>query len=110
MENSELLFTSASVLELLANIDELRDKDIDLEETDSGVIISIGDSTYTVKDNKATEIEVDEDVVDVVDEVTSEAFDEIETSQDIEGGPIKELAKTLLIGGMVRLSAKLLRK
>lgn len=111
----ELLFTSASILDLLSSIDELKDKNIDLAETDSGISITVGDSIYQIRTSDATPIEVDEDVVQEVDEVTSEAYEElsadgVDIKDDIEGGPIKELIKTLMLGGMLRLTSKMLKK
>lgn len=111
----ELVFTSASILDLLSSIDELKDKNIDLAETDSGISITVGDSTYQIRTSDATPIEVDEDVVQEVDEVTSEAYEDlsadgVDIKDDIEGGPIKELIKTLMLGGMLRLTSKMLKK
>ena len=38
----QLLFTSASILDLLSSIEELADLDIHLEETSSGINITSG--------------------------------------------------------------------
>lgn len=123
MEQEQLLFTSAAVLDLLSSIDELADKDIHLSENDNNVTIQIGESEYVIADRNAVDIEVPPEVVDEVDEITSDAFEELsadgvdvdlddDTYSDevVEGGPIKQIAKTLLLGGMLRLSAKLLQK
>lgn len=123
MEQEQLLFTSAAVLDLLSSIDELADKDIHLSENDNNVTIQIGESEYAIADRNAVDIEVPPEVVDEVDEITSDAFEELsadgvdvdlddDTYADevVEGGPIKQIAKTLLLGGMLRLSAKLLQK
>lgn len=123
MEQEQLLFTSAAVLDLLSSIDELADKDIHLSENDNYVTIQIGESEYAIADRNAVDVEVPPEVVDEVDEITSDAFEELsadgvdvdlddDTYADevVEGGPIKQIAKTLLLGGMLRLSAKLLQK
>lgn len=123
MEQEQLLFTSAAVLDLLSSIDELADKDIHLSENDNNVTIQIGESEYAIADRNAVDVEVPQEVVDEVDEITSDAFEELsadgvdvdlddDTYADevVEGGPIKQIAKTLLLGGMLRLSAKLLQK
>lgn len=123
MEQEQLLFTSAAVLDLLSSIDELADKDIHLSENDNNVTIQIGESEYAIADRNAVDVEVPPEVVDEVDEITSDAFEELsadgvdvdledDTYADevVEGGPIKQIAKTLLLGGMLRLSAKLLQK
>lgn len=123
MEQEQLLFTSAAVLDLLSSIDELADKDIHLSENGNNVTIQIGESEYAIADRNAVDVEVPPEVVDEVDEITSDAFEELsadgvdvdlddDTYADevVEGGPIKQIAKTLLLGGMLRLSAKLLQK
>lgn len=123
MEQEQLLFTSAAVLDLLSSIDELADKDIHLSENGNNVTIQIGESEYTIADRNAVDVEVPPEVVDEVDEITSDAFEELSADgvdvdidddnyadEVVEGGPIKQIAKTLLLGGMLRLSAKLLQK
>ena len=114
---NELLFTSASILDLLSNIEELKDKNLDMSETSSGVTITIGDISYEIKSSEATEVEVDESIIDEIDNITAEAYEDLSVEgvdlndkEDIEGGPIKSLLKTLLLGGMVRLTAKMLRE
>lgn len=111
----QLVFTSASILDLLSNIDELKDKNINLTETESGISITIGESTYEINTANATEVEVDEEVVEEIDEVTSGAYSElsdngVDVQDEVEGGPIKELIKTLMLGGMVKMTANMLKK
>lgn len=111
----ELLFTSASILDLLSNIDELKDKNIDLIENESGLVITIGDSSYEVNPENATVVEVEPEVVEEIDDATTEAYQELESdgvdiSQEVQGGPIKSLLKTLLLGGMIKMTAKMLKE
>lgn len=111
----QLVFTSASILDLLSSIDELKDKNINLTETESGISITIGESTYEINTANAIEVEVDEEVVEEIDEVTSEAYSElsdngVDVQDEVEGGPIKELIKTLMLGGMVKMTANMLKK
>ena len=111
----QLVFTSASILDLLSSIDELKDKNINLTETESGISITIGESTYEINTANAVEVEVDEEVVEEIDEVTSEAYSElsdngVDVQDEVEGGPIKELIKTLMLGGMVKMTANMLKK
>ena len=111
----QLIFTSASILDLLSSIDELKDKNINLTETESGISITIGESTYEINTADAVEVEVDEEVVEEIDEVTSEAYSElsdngVDVQDEVEGGPIKELIKTLMLGGMVKMTANMLKK
>ena len=111
----QLVFTSASILDLLSSIDELKDKNINLTETESGISVTIGESTYEIDTANAVEVEVDEEVVEEIDEVTSEAYSElsdngVDVQDEVEGGPIKELIKTLMLGGMVKMTANMLKK
>ena len=112
----ELLFTSASILDLLSNIDELKDKNIRLNETASGIEITIGDSTYSINADDATDIQVENNVVEEINDITAEAYDDLSSdgvyldTEDVEGGLIKELVKTLMIGGMVRMTSNMLKK
>ena len=111
----QLVFTSASILDMLSSIDELKDKNINLTETESGISITIGESTYEIDAANAVEVEVDEEVVEEIDEVTSEAYSElsdngVDVQDEVEGGPIKELVKTLMLGGMVKMTANMLKK
>ena len=108
-----LLFTPAALLDFLSSIDELKDFDIGITESSSGDIqVQIGESTYNVDTSQATDVEVDEDVIDQVDEANEEAYDEldVDTQDDVEGGIIKEALKTLLVGGLVRMGAKVLKE
>lgn len=112
MDNQETLFTSASLLDLLSQIDELADKDINLIEGEDNLKIQIGDSTYDINLNVSEEVEVPEEVVDQVADINDEAFDELDFADGevVEGGIIKEALKTLAIGGLVRLTGKLVGK
>ena len=110
----ELVFTSASLLDILSNIDELKDKDISVNETDSGIDLSIGDSLYRISSNDAYSISASREVVEEISDVADEAYEDLEAegvdiSERVEGGPIKELVKTLLIGGMVKMTANMLK-
>lgn len=113
----ELLFTSASILDLLSNIEELKDKDLDIQESSSGVTITVGDVAYEIKSSEATEVEVDESVIEEIDNITAEAYEELSVEgvdvsdmEDVQGGPIKSLLKTLFLGGMVKMTANMLKE
>lgn len=110
----ELMLTSASLLDILSNIDELNDKDISVNETDSGIDLSIGDSLYKISSSDAYSISVDQDVVEEISDVADEAYEDLQAegvdiSERVEGGPIKEIVKTLLIGGMIKITANMLK-
>ena len=113
----EILFTPASILELLASIDELKDKEISITETiDNKIQLQIDESIYIIDTEEQTSgIQVDEDVVDEISEINESAYQELIENDDmindiepIEGGILKEIAKSLLLGGMIRLTKKLL--
>lgn len=128
MDNQETLFTAASLLDFLRQIDELSDKDIDVFDNESFALITIGNNQYRIDYNTAEEVEVSEEAVDEVTDIIEDTYDELGTSgvdyeevsdivedEDgnlnvVEGGIIKEALKTLAIGGLVRLTGKLVGK
>ena len=118
MDNNEILFTTASLLDFLQQIDELSDKDIILNENDSQITVTIGDSTYSINKNDAEAVEVPDEVVEEVAEINETTYaelDDVEYSEAdddevVEGGIISEALKTLAVGGLVRLTGKLLGK
>lgn len=135
MDNQETLFTAAALLDFLRQIDELSDKDIDVFDNESFALITIGDNQYHIDYNTAEEVEVPEEAVDEVTDIIEDTYDELGASgveyeevtdlevngdgdlevvesdkQVVEGGIIKETLKTLAIGGLVRLTGKLVGK
>lgn len=117
--DDEILLTPAALLDFLRQVDELADKDISVDDTGSALNITIGDSSYSIDFNQAEEVEVPDEVVDEVSEINESTYEEIDDieytpvsdEEDVvEGGLIKEALKTLAIGGLVRLTAKLLGK
>ena len=114
--NNEVLFTPAALLDLLTQIEELSNVDVGITESiDGSLNLAVGESTYIIDNHAATNIEVDSDVVDAVNTANIEAYEDladtgqVSLSEPIQSGVIKEIAKTLLVGGLVRLSAKLLK-
>ena len=128
MDNQETLFTAASLLDFLRQIEELKDKDIDVFDNESFALITIGDNQYHIDYNTAEEVEVPEEAVDEVTDIIMDTYDELGASgveyeevtdlevndagnlDVVEGGIIKETLKTLAIGGLVRLTGKLVGK
>lgn len=120
----QLLFTPSSILSLLTQIDELKDKQIELTESlDGSLHLSIGNSKYVIQEEHPVEFEVDNDVVEEVDELNEDTYLDLQESGDVEmdfvteldedsvavkGGILSELFKTLAVGGMVRLTSKML--
>ena len=119
MENNEILLTPASLLDFLRQIDELSDKDISLDEAGDSITVTIGGSTYGIDLNQAEDIEVPDEVVEEVSGVADEAYAELgedgveidnPDEEVVEGGIISEALKTLAIGGLVRLTGKIMGK
>ena len=110
IDNSELVFTPASLLDIISKIDELSQYEIGLTTTLDGQLqLQVGDSVYDLtSESDVNNINVDDSVVDDVSEINEDAYDQIvseegEETQPIESGLIKEMIKTLAIGGVVRL-------
>ena len=116
LENSTLLLTPASLVDFLSQIDELSEKAISLNSDNGYIEVSIGEATYRIRPQDEVNVPVSVDDIDEVNEAADDTYDElvdngyIENSDEIESGLIKELIKTLAIGGMVRLAAKKLKK
>ena len=116
--DNEILFTPAALLDFLSQIDELSDKDIALDDTGASLTIKIGDSTYSINNSDAEDIEVTPEVVNEVSDINESTLEEIEDieftevgdEEVVEGGLVKEFFKTLAVGGMVRLTTKMLGK
>lgn len=117
----EVVFTTSSLIDILSKIDELKDVDVGIVETPDGTLqLQVGESVYALDPNNAESVEVPAEVVEDVADINDDAYQMLDTSSDvavygtgedaIESGILKELAKTLAIGGMVRLSANMLKK
>lgn len=107
-----LVFTPAAILELLASIEEIKDLPVGVSETPDGDIqIQVGESNYIIKEPETKNtVKVEEEVVDKVDEINEQAYQDIEDKFEdavekevIETGLVKALGKVLLIGGLVKL-------
>lgn len=125
--DEEILFTSAAILDLLSQIDELADKDLHIDKTiDNKIQLTIGSSVYEISNEPDTTIEVSEETVDDINEATVDAYQQLldrpieyksdisednnsvtqipEDAEPIQGGIIKEAIKSLLLGGMIRFA------
>lgn len=115
-EYSQILFTSSSLVDFLTQVDELKDVNIGVNDDGENVSISIGDSTYQINPKSVTNIDVSDDDLDQACQANENNYDELEESgsielnDSVESGIIKQLLKTLAIGGIVRLAAKELKK
>lgn len=115
--NDEILFTPSALLDFLLQIDELADYNISVEESPNGIKVQIGESFYTIRFMDAQPVEVPNEVVEEVGNINEETYQEIANTdytqvddEPVEAGIISELLKTLAVGGMVRLTGKLLGK
>lgn len=110
---SELVFTPAAILDLLVQIDELKDYNISLSQSgDDSVYLSIGGSNYSIQSDNAIDVVVDKSAVEDVEYINLETYEDIADYEDmnpVTSGIIKEVLKTLLIGGLVRLTTKFLK-
>lgn len=112
-ENQKLVLTPSGLIAFLSQIEELDGKDsLAISEADdgSGLTVYIGDSTYRLQPEFDSEVEVAPEVVDELSSIDDSGYDDLgddfEEIDDeaIEGGILKELIKTLAIGGLVRMT------
>lgn len=115
-----VVFTPASILDLLSKIEELNQYEIGVAETLDGKLqLTVGDSVYLIDSEDATDVNVDDSVIETVEDANLTAYENLDESVDVtvydegeepvESGVLKEIAKSLLLGGMIRLSGKLLK-
>ena len=108
-----LVLTPSALLTLLSQVEELKDLDLAIDEEEDGITIKIGENIYKLESPK--EVEVDSEVVEAIDDINEECYDELAEEVEVdelteiegdlvEGGIIKELIKTLAVGGLVRLT------
>ena len=121
------LITTSGLLEILLNIDELSEYPIDVQETtDGNISITIGNSSYVaVTSESAITMNATPEDADLISELNEEVYEEIveEYSDNnvdlddynpnmpedtVESGLLKDIAKTFLLGGAIKLAKKLL--
>lgn len=115
----EFVFTTPALLSFLGQIDELSKYEINLtEESNEQIQVAIGDSIYRINANSAESVPIDTTALQEVTDIADDACEEL-TSYDldydsglrpIETGVLKEAVKTLFVGGLVRLTNKILKK
>jgi hypothetical protein len=110
----ETLFSAASLLTILSSLDELKESEIGVDQNDSGITVTIDGNEYRFDFNEDSTATVDasdtemEDTEDVIDAEFAENSED-EDLEPVEGGLIKDTIKTFLVGGLVRLTSKLLK-
>jgi len=115
-----VVLTPAGLLEILSQIEELKDVELGLTETLDGKLqLQVGESFYELAPEADNDIEVDSELVSDMEDLNKEAYEQLEASgevslgmdeETVESGIIKELAKTLLVGGMVRFLGHEIKK
>lgn len=111
----EFVFTTPALLSFLGQIDELSEYEINLTEESNGQIqVAIGDSIYRINANSAEPVPIDTTALQEVTDIADDACEELtyydSRLKSIETGVLKEVAKTLFVGGLVRLTNKILKK
>lgn len=115
--DDQILLTPSALLDFLAHMDEFKDKAVGVAELPDGNIqVTVGDSQYVIDCSNAENVSVDDKAVEQVADINEDAYVEIAEAfgdsgksigvQDVEGGLISEIAKTLAIGGLARLAGK----
>ncbi len=113
---SDIMLTPSALLAFLNEIDELKDKEINFHESDDKISISIDDSTYVLDATGSVEIAVDNRTYSKLEAANEDGYEEIGedieevATEEIESGIIKELVKTLALGGLVRMTKHALEK
>jgi len=106
--DEQIVLTPSAVVALLSQIEELTGASISIQETADGMLLEVNGNMYDVQGD--TSIEVEDEIIDAIDDANEEGYAELEEEdvlvegEPVEGGIIKELAKTLLVGGLVRLT------
>ena len=118
--NNEMLFTPSAILSFLSQIEELSGVDVGVYETVDGKIqFQIGDSYYIIEPDQETEVKVSEQDLEKVEDANLDTYEDLYDSgnidinddlESIESGLLKEAAKAMLLGGMIKLSAGMLKE
>lgn len=120
--NGMLVLTPSALLAFLTQIEELKDLDISISENEDNIEVQIGESFYTIESPETSTVEVDEEAVNDIEDLNEEGYTELSDTEGVdiveditgdepvEGGIIKELIKTLAVGGLVRLTKDAIMK
>lgn len=111
------VFTPVGILEILSQISELDDYELGLQEDPNGdVRIFVGESQYIIKSSSLDKLVVPENVSDSIENIDKDTADEIldagaeerSHSDVVESGVLREIVKSMLVGGAIRMIKKLL--
>lgn len=111
-EERSFVMTSSGLAALLSQIEELKDADISLSVESDGWTVQIGDATYKIENPAPSEIAVSEDAIEDLEEIDEDCWEDVEDGiiEPVNGGVLKEVLKTLAVGGLVRLTKDALLK
>lgn len=111
IKEGNLVLTPSGLLTFLSQIEELDTKgNLAITEDNDALEIAIGDSVYVLECTEESDVEVDPEVIETIQDINEEGYETFEEeigeldSEPVEGGIIKELAKTLAVGALVRLT------
>lgn len=113
---SDIILTPSALLGFLSQIEELQDKEINFSESNDKLIVMIDSNQYVIDASGAPEIEIDEESFEQVEDANENGYDELDDDieevgvEEVEGGIIKELIKTLALGGLVKMTKHALQK
>lgn len=106
--NEQTLFSAASLLTILSSLEEIDADQIDIDTDESGMTLSLDGHEYRFDYNDASTAEVE--VSDSDFEETEEVIEQEGNSPDeVTAGILSGALKTFLVGGLVRLTAKVLK-
>lgn len=113
--NQEIVITPAALLDILSKVDEFKDFKLGLDESlDGNLQLTVNDSVYDLtSESDIKDVQTESQTVEEVSDANEEAYSDLESSEgftdteEIEGGLVKDLIKTLAIGGLVRLGGSL---
>ena len=118
---SDIILTPSALLGFLSQIEELKDKELTFNENETNLTVTIGDNQYILDASDAPEVTIDEESFEQVEDANDEGYEQLDDSDElevvdiqgdepVEGGIIKELIKTLAVGGLVRLTKDAIMK
>ena len=104
----EVVFTPSGLLEVLAEIDQLKDCDIQVSENENGTVtLQIDDAIYTLQGKEENAVEVTEEVLDTIEEINDDGYAEVSDEADdiepIESGLMQDYARAISLGGFVKM-------
>lgn len=113
---SDVILTPSALLGFLNEVEELQDKEITIQESEDKVAIIIDGTEYVLDASDSIEVQVDEQTYEEVEDANQDGYAELGEDfediddEEIEGGIIKELVKTLALGGLIRMTKHALEK